>query len=114
MGFCRDNIDTILNKSEWNIDKKIEQLKLFKQRVNVEIDLEIEKLEREIDYCPHCKVSYMKKFWESVHKEEIKRVCIHWPIVAEDDAEYANKRCDVEYKVCPCGHMIETNRTVLD
>lgn len=56
----------------------------------------------------------MKKFWEKIHKEEVKRVCVHWPVVAEDDAEYDTKRCDVEYKVCPCGHEIETGHTILN
>lgn len=114
MGFCKDDIYAILNKKEYSIDEKIEQLKLFKQRADMEVDLEIEKLQKEIEYCPHCKKSYLKKFWDRIHKEEVRRVCTHWPIVAEDDAEYANKRCDVEYRVCPCGHMVETDRTVLD
>lgn len=104
------SIDDILNNHEYSIFDKIEKLKNMEK----EIDNEISELYNKVKYCKYCNKYYLKEFWKEKHKEEVKEVCICWPLIAEDDIEYERRLCDVKYNVCPCGHEIEVSRTIMD
>lgn len=102
MGFCKDDVYVILNEDKYSVDDKIEKLKELKNRISEEIDQEIDILRGKIIYCPYCKKSYLKKFWEDVYKEE--EISPYWSI--EDEEKYLSERIATQYRVCPCGHRV--------
>ena len=102
----REEIREILDKDEYNIDDKINGLKTLRDESCEMINKEINKLKDASKWCPHCGKSYVNKCWEKIEVKEKRRVCISWPLVAEDDREYALKDCLVRYRICPTGHKL--------
>lgn len=81
----------------------------YKDEINKQVNEAIKEIEKGYKYCPQCKEYYKEKAWEKEEKQEIRKVCTYTDPVEWQDNEYENKKCFVEYSICPMGHMIEEN-----
>ena len=101
-----NNVIKDIIKRKCSKEDKVKALSSLKEDIAIAEKI----ISGELSYCEDCDDYYLSSSFQIQTKRETQLVCVYSDPINSGGDEYANKNCNITYRICPKNHKKIINK----